>query len=277
MSIIKTLCHCNYTIYLCFPRGLAYFRWHVCPCWKLDYLLCYTWFWLQKNPYLKAEDFVKGEMLDRCMPTMNISTHDNEMTHNIWNLLQHHILHLLPFLLPWFHALLTHASLFIFFLILLLSSSLCLPFSETKVKDNIYRKPPIYKQHGTVQFPYSHVSLHAVMHVTMVPVTFDPTSVCWFPFQLQTVGLIGFDKVLLIKQSVPNCWMYISKHLEHLQKVIFHAYLLGSFGIALSSSYYCLLMPSYLQIIVVLNAFDVTRTIPFKSLGSVWFLIKKKC
>uniref|UniRef100_A0A8C1RVI3 Actin-binding LIM protein 2 n=1 Tax=Cyprinus carpio TaxID=7962 RepID=A0A8C1RVI3_CYPCA len=27
---------------------------------------------------------------------------------------------------------------------------------ETKVKDNIYRKPPIYKQHGTVQSPYIH-------------------------------------------------------------------------------------------------------------------------
>uniref|UniRef100_A0A671QP50 Actin-binding LIM protein 2 n=1 Tax=Sinocyclocheilus anshuiensis TaxID=1608454 RepID=A0A671QP50_9TELE len=40
---------------------------------------------------------------------------------------------------------------------------------ETKVKDNIYRKPPIYQQHGTVQFPYNHVSLHAVTHVTMVP------------------------------------------------------------------------------------------------------------
>uniref|UniRef100_A0A8C1JMH6 Actin-binding LIM protein 2 n=1 Tax=Cyprinus carpio TaxID=7962 RepID=A0A8C1JMH6_CYPCA len=40
---------------------------------------------------------------------------------------------------------------------------------ETKVKDNIYRKPPIYKQHGTVQSPYYHVSLHAVTHVTMVP------------------------------------------------------------------------------------------------------------
>ncbi|KAI2658473.1 Actin-binding LIM protein 2 [Labeo rohita] len=38
---------------------------------------------------------------------------------------------------------------------------------ETKVKDNIYRKPPIYKQHGTVQSPYNHVSLHAVTHVTM--------------------------------------------------------------------------------------------------------------
>uniref|UniRef100_A0A8C1ZRP5 Actin-binding LIM protein 2 n=1 Tax=Cyprinus carpio TaxID=7962 RepID=A0A8C1ZRP5_CYPCA len=36
---------------------------------------------------------------------------------------------------------------------------------ETKVKDNIYRKPPIYKQHGTVQSPYIHVSLHAVTHV----------------------------------------------------------------------------------------------------------------
>uniref|UniRef100_A0A8C1Y263 Actin binding LIM protein family, member 2 n=1 Tax=Cyprinus carpio TaxID=7962 RepID=A0A8C1Y263_CYPCA len=40
---------------------------------------------------------------------------------------------------------------------------------ETKVKDNIYRKPPIYKQHGTVQSPYYHVSLHAVTHVSMVP------------------------------------------------------------------------------------------------------------
>ncbi|TRY99373.1 hypothetical protein DNTS_014905 [Danionella cerebrum] len=39
---------------------------------------------------------------------------------------------------------------------------------ETKVKDNIYRKPPIYKQHGTVQSSYSHVSLHAVAHVSMV-------------------------------------------------------------------------------------------------------------
>ncbi|KTF91365.1 hypothetical protein cypCar_00044812, partial [Cyprinus carpio] len=38
---------------------------------------------------------------------------------------------------------------------------------ETKVKDNIYRKPPIYKQHGTVQSPYIHVSLHAVTHVAM--------------------------------------------------------------------------------------------------------------
>uniref|UniRef100_A0A9J8C4Z0 Actin-binding LIM protein 2 n=1 Tax=Cyprinus carpio carpio TaxID=630221 RepID=A0A9J8C4Z0_CYPCA len=39
---------------------------------------------------------------------------------------------------------------------------------ETKVKDNIYRKPPIYKQHGTVQSPYIHVSLHAVTHCIFV-------------------------------------------------------------------------------------------------------------
>uniref|UniRef100_A0A673G6Y7 Actin-binding LIM protein 2-like n=1 Tax=Sinocyclocheilus rhinocerous TaxID=307959 RepID=A0A673G6Y7_9TELE len=44
---------------------------------------------------------------------------------------------------------------------------------ETKVKDNIYRKPPIYKQHGTVQSPYNHVSLHAVTHVTMVHVAME--------------------------------------------------------------------------------------------------------
>ncbi|KTG45667.1 hypothetical protein cypCar_00001788 [Cyprinus carpio] len=43
---------------------------------------------------------------------------------------------------------------------------------ETKVKDNIYRKPPIYKQHGTVQSPYYHVSLHAVTHVSMLLVGF---------------------------------------------------------------------------------------------------------
>lgn len=31
-------------------------------------------------------------------------------------------------------------------------SSALFPSSETMVKDNIYRKPPIYKQHGTVHF-----------------------------------------------------------------------------------------------------------------------------
>lgn len=29
-------------------------------------------------------------------------------------------------------------------------------FPDTGVKDNIYRKPPIYKQHGTVGFPLLH-------------------------------------------------------------------------------------------------------------------------
>lgn len=45
----------------------------------------------------------------------------NEMDYNIWNPLQRHILHFLPFPLPRFHPLITRASLFIFFLILFLS------------------------------------------------------------------------------------------------------------------------------------------------------------
>uniref|UniRef100_A0A8C2Z9Y9 Actin-binding LIM protein 2 n=1 Tax=Cyclopterus lumpus TaxID=8103 RepID=A0A8C2Z9Y9_CYCLU len=45
---------------------------------------------------------------------------------------------------------------------------------ETLVKDNIYRKPPIYKQHGTVSFlltrPPPVWSLHDVLHVARLPV-----------------------------------------------------------------------------------------------------------
>lgn len=43
------------------------------------------------------------------------------------------------------------------------------PSPETMVKDNIYRKPPIYRQHGTVLFltlPSLVWSLHDVLHVT---------------------------------------------------------------------------------------------------------------
>lgn len=56
---------------------------------------------------------------------------------------------------------LTHASFSPFSLFLslppMLASSIFFPLrlfpsSETMVKDNIYRKPPIYKQHGTVYF-----------------------------------------------------------------------------------------------------------------------------
>ncbi|KAG7221529.1 hypothetical protein INR49_017185 [Caranx melampygus] len=42
------------------------------------------------------------------------------------------------------------------------------PFPETMVKDNIYRKPPIYRQHGTVHFLFNTSlvwSLHDLLHV----------------------------------------------------------------------------------------------------------------
>lgn len=53
-----------------------------------------------------------------------------------------------------------------------------------------------------------------------------------------------------------------------MQRVIFHAYLLGLFGIAISPEELLLLiMPSYLQIIVVLCAFGVTHILPFKRFG----------
>lgn len=66
---------------------------------------------------------------------------------------------LLCFKIPHPSKRLTHASFspFSFFLSppLMLASSFFFPLrlftsSETLVKDNIYRKPPIYKQHGTV-------------------------------------------------------------------------------------------------------------------------------
>lgn len=123
----------------------------------------------------------------------------------------------LSFALPFYDNPCFFIYLHVFFLILLpllsfqftFSLSLCLPFSENKVKDNIYRKPPIYKQHGTVQSSYNSVSLHALMHVTMVlvtmkPVTFDLSSVCWFPFQL-LIDITNHPK----RFGFDNYWLYI--------------------------------------------------------------------
>lgn len=55
------------------------------------------------------------------------------------------------------------------------------PYSETMVKDNIYRKPPIYRQHGTVflTLPTLVWSLHDVLHVicqSSVSTTSPPNS-----------------------------------------------------------------------------------------------------
>lgn len=75
-----------------FPLGVAHFRWHYCLLsWKWDEtFVIYNVYNVKcrkihnSNPFFKAEDFVKGKMLDRCMPTMDISAHgDNEMNYNI--------------------------------------------------------------------------------------------------------------------------------------------------------------------------------------------------
>lgn len=109
----------------CFPLGLAHFRWYFCLIsWKWDeaFVIYYVIHDSDcRKVHISNPFFSKLRILSKskakcliiaCQPWAFL--HMMIIKWTIWNLLQHHILHLLPFLLPWFHALITHASLFIF-------------------------------------------------------------------------------------------------------------------------------------------------------------------
>uniref|UniRef100_A0AAY5E968 Actin-binding LIM protein 2 n=1 Tax=Electrophorus electricus TaxID=8005 RepID=A0AAY5E968_ELEEL len=132
---------------------------------------------------------------------------------------------------PFIQEFLTHASLFMnalfFFLFLLLlllllllhlhlSSFLAVPdisasvmlslssISDTKAKDNIYRKPPIYKQHGTV-YPYDMLTVTHRVRVKL-PRDVDRTRLerHLSPeefFQVFGMSITEFDRLALWKRN----------------------------------------------------------------------------
>ena len=122
-------------------------------------------------------------------------------------------LHLLVFLflfsfchLCFIHALSLYLS-FSYLHLLCISPSLSFPSLEAKVKDNIYRKPPIYKQHGTVCSPPLSPPQHVVSHVACRhgawwPLNHLPLSM--FPPQANRVAYVsslsnGFFSMVCLK------------------------------------------------------------------------------